>query len=361
MNARRRKNAQGLRTGLLAVGVALMAGACSDSATGPSAPGELDTQTANARLDGFESFFQSSEWKSYEALGTRIGPASASASVVPGLEGWAVEAPSGAAGAAEAATRLLVSTQRIPLISAGSLGTTFAIDPTTGEYAPDPARTGAPANGVRFILYGLLPGTQDPDLSNEIGWVDLTDDGASSDGIDLRLTAVAEGVTFLEYGVALSGTETRASLGVDGFLRDGPVQLDFSFAANVSSDGQRHTLDVDATLDVEAEDLHVVLSADGIGVEEEAQGTLAFDLRVSYGADSIAIEATGTDRQISAVFRVNGEVFATAEGDPDQPVILGADGEPLSLDEVEVLEDVFEFFEHLVEPAGGIIELAVAL
>lgn len=348
----------------LAIGLAIAAAACSDSPAGPGGA-KLDTQGADASLASFEAFFESGSWRSFEALGSRIDASGVTASMIPGLDGLSGAVASPGEAAASAAFRLLLATQRVPLISSGSLGKTFVIDPATGEYAPDPSRTGAQANGVRFILYDVDE-LGEPDLASEIGHVDLLDDGASTEGISLRLVAQVGGAVFLDYGVALAGDETFASVTVDGFLVPDGERLDFSFSANATQSQGEFTLDLDASLDVDSRDFHVTLTADGVGMEDDGSFDIALSIR--YGSQSIAIEASGNDDTMSAVFRVNGSVFATAEGDPDAPVILGADGEALSLDEIRVLgeilevaDGVFEFFGELLEPAGGIIELAVIL
>jgi len=354
------------QTTILALTLALTAAACSDSPTAPGGGTTLDTQQADANLTSLQGFFDSNSWNSFEALGTRIDNSGVAASLVPGLED--VDGSSVAAsgrGVARGMLRLLVATQRIPLISNANLGTTFIIDPATGEYAPDPSRTGAPANGVRFILYDV-DALGEPDLTSEIGHVDLIDNGATTEGISLRLIAEAGGTTFLDYGVMLSGTASAATITIDGFLASQDGRLDFGFTANANENQGQATFDLDATLDVAAEDLHVALSANGVGTDNN--GAFDLNLSIQYGSDSIAIEATGDDTTLSATFRVNGAVFATAQGDPNEPVIVGANGEALTADEIRVLdeiinaaEDLLNFFDGLIEPAGGIIALAVAL
>src|SRR3712207_1381042 len=54
-------------------------------------------------------------------------------------------------------------------------GKTFEYDPVTGSYAAG-VRTGAPSNGVRFILYAVDPVSYMPvEPLTETGYVDLTD------------------------------------------------------------------------------------------------------------------------------------------------------------------------------------------
>jgi len=358
-DAHRFRPSRALAAAVLAVALA----ACSDSSTGPGDPGTLDTGQADANLAAFEDFFSSAEWRSFEAFGSRVDGSGVSSAIAPIME---EAAESSGEAVARTTRRLFAATSQIPLISSASLGKTFVIDEATGEYAPDPDRTGAPSNGVRFILYASINGTDDPDLETEIGHVDLLDNGAGTPGIDLRLVAVAEGETFLDYGVAVEGDESAGSVDVDGFLLHDGNRLDFTFAGVVTDSGGEPSLSVSATLDVDSGDFHVALDLAGAG--EEDDGTFTLDLSVTFEDQSIAIAADVDGGILSAVFRVNGQVFATAEGDPDEPVIVGADGGPLSLDEIRVLieiievaDEVLDFLEGLLEPAGDIIELGVIL
>ena len=352
-------------TTILTVTLGLVAAACSDSPAGPNGTTTLDTQRADANLTSLQNFFGTNSWKSFEALGTRIDSSGVAASLIPGLDEVGNSVAASGRGVARATLRLLVATQRIPLISSAALGTTFVIDPATGEYTPDPSRTGAPANGVRFILYDVNA-LGEPDLTAEIGHIDLIDNGASTEGISLRLIAEAGGTTFLDYGVMLSGVATAATVTIDGFLVSEGQRLDFGFTANANESGGQATFDLDATLDIDAEDLHVALTANG--VDTDKNGAVDLDLSIRYGSDSIQVAATGDDTTLSATFKVNGSLFATASGNPDQPVIVGANGEALTEEEIRVLgeiidaaEGVLDFFDKLIEPAGGIIDLAVAL
>jgi len=353
-------------TPLATLATALGLAACSDNPTGPAGESGLDTQAAESNLTTLDGFFDSSEWRSFEAFGGRVEDSGVRASFVPELEDIGDGSRTGRELATAAAMRLFAAASQTPLISAGSLGKTFAIDPETGEYAEDPARTGAPANGVRFVLYAPLGEDETPDLEREIGYVDLVDNGATAPGIDLRLTAVAEDVVFLDYGVALEGDDSAGSVQVDGFLRHEGDRLDFDFAAESSEVAGETTLSVDATLDVESRDFHVALDVDGVGSEDD--GALTVELSVAFESHSIAISASGSDGEIDATFRVNGQIFATATGNSDDPVIVGADGGQLSLDEIRVLidiiqvsEDILTFFGELLEPAGDIILLGLIL
>src|SRR5918992_4459363 len=120
-----------------------------------------------------------------------------------------------------------------PPLRPGSLGTTYVYDPALGRYVPAPGRSGAPANGVRFILYAVNPVTHEPIVSVEVGHADLIDEGAARlTGLGLRLIVVSEGTTYLDYRVAIDGSANAGTLAVSGFLTDGETRLVFDIAAS---------------------------------------------------------------------------------------------------------------------------------
>ncbi len=64
----------------------------------------------------------------------------------------------------------------------------------------------------------------------------------------------------------------------------------------------------------------------------------------------------------------DGEVFATVSGPADAPTNLGAAGNPLTYEEVLVLqrivdaiEDVFDFLEDLLDPIDDLVTLGLIL
>ena len=79
-----------------------------------------------------------------------------------------------------------------PALRPEALGSTYIYDPALRRYVVAPGRSGAPANGVRFILYAVNPVTHEPISAVEIGYADLLDEGvARPTGIDLRLIVVS--------------------------------------------------------------------------------------------------------------------------------------------------------------------------
>jgi hypothetical protein len=344
--------------------------ACTEDPAGPGQVGEFDAVAVDANLDALDAVFLTGEWKSFEALSSLFNLGNVAASVGSGssIESLRIDDMALGTGATlMAASRITrVAAGSIPVISTGARGTTFVIDPATGQYVPDAGRSGAPSNGVRFILYGLNPITGEPLLEQEIGHADLVDEGDAVPGIALRLTVVSGGETFLEYAVRADGGDTSGSIEVDGFVRDAEHRLDFELDMVGNSNGGQQTFDLDVHLEITSRGFEVDVSVSGLEVDGSGSGTI--EVLVRHGDDSIQVDITGSDTEISAEFRLNGGLFATATGDPENPVIRGAGGEPLTVEEqhvlihvLEAIEDVFEFFGELLVPAAGIILLGVVL
>ena len=176
---------------------------------------------------------------------------------------------------------------------------------------------------------------------------------------------VSGGETYLEYSVRVDGDDTSGTIEVDGYIRDSEHRLDFRLDIAGTS-GAQQTFALDVQLDIVALGFEVDVSV--FGMETDGSGSGEIRVLVRHENESIQVDVTGSDDEISAEFRVNGELFATATGDPENPEIVGAGGEPLTAEEqrvlghiLEAVEDLFEFFGELLVPAAAIILLGIVL
>jgi hypothetical protein len=251
-----------------------------------------------------------------------------------------------------------------PALPPGSLGTTYIYDPAVRRYVAAPGRTGAPPNGVRFILYALNPVTQEPIVAVEVGHADLIDDGiASAPGLALRLIVVSGETTYLDYRVALEGSASAGSLAVTGFLTDGETRVDFDIEASGTAGPTAATMNVAFEFGVPARDFSVAGTVEGAHSADGGLGRI--DLSVRSGQSTIDVAMTGDDHTVNATFLVDGRIFATVTGDHRDPVVRGAGGRELSAEEVAALRGilqlvggVFELFGNLLEPVGAILLLS---
>jgi hypothetical protein len=255
-----------------------------------------------------------------------------------------------------------------PIISVFNRGKTFAYDPELGRYVHDPTRTGGPDNGIRWILYED-DGAGMPDTGREIGYADLIDEGdGSQEDIALALVVVVDDDTRLDYRVTLDILEDGGRITVDGFIRgeDPADRLDFDVDVEGSEGPGQSSVDVGFQMRIDSRQFQIDGSVTGMAVGAEETGEI--DLSVRHGTESLRIAATGTEATIDGTFYLNGELFAAISGDPDDPTLEGATGEPLTWAEalvlrhmVDMAEDVFDLFEDLLDPVDELVILALIL
>jgi hypothetical protein len=251
-----------------------------------------------------------------------------------------------------------------PALRPGSLGTTYVYDPALQRYVAAAGRTGAPPNGVRFILYAVNPITHEPIVSLEVGHADLIDEGAARPtGLGLRLIVVSEGTTYLDYRVAIDGSANAGTLAVSGFLTDGETRLDFEIGATGTVGPTGATMNVAFEFDVPARAFNVAGTVQGTNAPAGHLGRI--NLVVRSGLTKIDVAITGDDHTVNATILVNNEIFATITGDHHNPMVRGAGGRELTADEIEALYGilrlvggVFELFGNLLTPVAAILALS---
>lgn len=350
-------------------GVATVAAGCQAS-TEPEPQEPFDTEAALADHEAVRAALQAPELDAFRALAGRTpfgdGPAGVDALASAGT------AESDGRSFSLALARRLAEhateggTAAAPIISDTHRGSTFAYDPEQGEYGVDPERTGAPENGVRFILYEVdAEGV--PNVDEEIGFADLVDEGDGSvEDVVLHLTAVVDGDVVVDYRTALDDDGSRGLLTVHGFLVGDRVRLDFDIEAVGRRDGDRTMLDIAFELRVDQRDFSVTGTVRG--VEEGGAGEGDIDVVVRHRTRSLRLDVRGSDGSIEGSVFLNGDLFATVSGPVHDPTFLGRSGEPLTFWQrlalhriVDRLEDVFDLLEDLVDPVGDLVFLAIVL
>ncbi len=254
-----------------------------------------------------------------------------------------------------------------PIFPAEILGRTLEWDETLGRYAIS-ERTGAPADGVRFILYAVDPFTGTPALPlNEVGFLDLTDEGSVS---TTRLGVLAEtgGTVRLDYTVtasySLSGSAVQATATGTGFISDGTRRLDFDLAQTVIYDTTAETMTVDLAYDLEMADEGVLVTIEASsGIDLAAPESVSLDLTMTItdgGNVTVFSGAVDATDAIDGIVTHNGATVALIGGTASAPTFTDAGGEPLTAGELAALgqvfglvDDVFDFVEAVFEPFGG--------
>lgn len=326
---------------LLATVCVALAG-CGDS--GPDVPfnptgTSEDVLAVNAAFDSptFTSFSSLSPLFDAALGGAPLVTASASAfnfrGATTGRELRAAAARSAKRLAAIANGTLSASSAAIPAEFAGK---TFEY--SGGSYAPG-TRTGAPANGVRFLLYAINPVTLLPvEPLQEVGYVELTDLSEASTRA-ARVTVVSGATTYLDYTVTATATAHSGQVHVTGFVTDGTTRAEINLRSTVT---EAAGLTLLYTLAVPQRDVSIGLTMTATGLDPES-GTIGINLGMSGPHGSISMSGQFSPTGGTLTVSVNGHLFATITiTGAGAPVITGADGQPLTDEDVEAFRSIFE-------------------
>ena len=211
-------------------------------------------------------------------------------------------------------------------------GKTFVYDEGTGDWVASD-RTGAPANGVRFVLYAVDAFGDVVTPLVETGYVDLTD-LSSGTALGARLVAVSGGQTKADYSATATGDGTDGMLAIAGFIGTGAHRVDLDFSADVSTSGDVVTYVLDSRLEFPGHD--VVFDVSLAGTSNDVAGTYAAELEQLIESPNGRIELAGEFQpETHLVIRVNGDVYATYDGDGE--TLTGANGRVLTQDEQAAL------------------------
>ncbi|MCC6929860.1 MAG: hypothetical protein IT359_12840 [Gemmatimonadaceae bacterium] len=343
---------------------ALLLTACQD-ATSP-ANGAFDAPRLVAGVTAVEKVAASSAIGSLTQLaryggGSAVGASVAAARVASGGDArWSV-------GLADAVSRLATraldaGSALIPVMRSNALGKVYVYDATLGRYVAS-ARSGAPSNGARFILYAESSSGV-PITGQETGYADLTDEKRASAGVaGVKLVVVLGGVTRVSYAFDLAIAGGTPNFSLQGFLVDGADRLDFTVDATSALLGNG-TATVKARLAAPQQGFTVNATIKGRPDSRDGE----IDLTIASASDEVVVDAATVNNTLVATFTVNGTLLANAKGNPESPEITGANGRTLNADELRALQKivemagaVFDLVQKLVEPAGAILLVALGL
>ncbi len=334
---------------LSAVTMALMVAlaACSDS-TGPNEP--FDPEASAADLTVVQGAFSAA---AFESLSFVLVP-DTGAVPAPLLQASLAAAAAGSRWEAAAAAEAFAAAGPAsgPLFPDEILGRTY--DRVNDEYQHDAARTDAPTNGVRFVLYGVDPITHNL-LDAVIGHVDLLDESTTLAYV-ARIVAVTDGVERINYTVrAVVGLQT-VGLTVAGFITDGSDVIDVDLSVTFVQDGSVSSATADYNLSIPARDFEL----DAIVVFEIDEVTRdgSIDVEVSFMEGHHAVSVAGVisfnDGEPAAwggtfEVHVDGQLFAKITVDGDTVTAQNADGGQLTGAEAEAVRDIFDGLDDLFE------------
>jgi len=364
---------------LVAAGLLVFAAACSNDST---APAEIvDPAATLADFQAIGNVFTAPQLAGYSSVSAYLSSTGGPTSQVVGrvlqltapdpglLRGRTVENERRIEELQRLVPSFSVAVAQGPIIPDAVTGTTFEWNVDSAGYVAT-ARAGAPANGIRFIVYGIDPLTGDPLVPLvETGLVDLLDESTATSA---RLHILVQGLggtpTYLDYTATLTPSATGGTISAAGFVSNGQAgsalrRLDFDVALTRSQTLSTLTVNVVAAFDVNQPNVSIDLSWD----YELGQTGRTETVRFSFQrpGEVIIIEGVYLNDQSGSTYdfevRVNGGLFATITGNSGGIQILDENGEPLTEQERAVLVALFNGWQDVIDLALEILGPALTL
>ena len=360
-----------LRPSLL-LALAAFATACQEP-TGTGSLARLNAAAALADYNAMDGVLQSSGWKNFQMTASRMdavkfghAPFAAARAVATLRE----LAPGGdprafASAMASVASAAADNTASIPLISDANRGKTFVYNAQIHDWQIDPARTGAPSNGVRFITYE--PKGAEPDPTKPTGHADLIDLGnANPNSLALRLVVVEGNLTVLDYHTTVEGSDGSGHVTVAGYLQNSRDKLAFDIDVRGQNSGGIERGDISLELGIASREFKV--SGDVHSEKQNGSESSTVDLSVRHGTASFRVDVGNVGGNLSGEIHLNNAPFSTVSGTDKQPVFKTPSGGDISGAEglvlwriFDITEDVFDLFEDLIDPIDELVILAFIL
>ncbi len=312
--------------------------ACSDS----TSPDSVDAQALQGSLSAATATFQNNAaFQSIYILSSQF-PQFAAITMLRGT----MPAPFGAkdprallssrVGAARLAASIVANPQA--LFPANLLGKTLEWSVAGDSFAVGGA-TGAPANGVRVLLYLANPSTGRPVPGLAVlGYLDLTDKStpqADVLGVLVRLAAT----TIAEYDIHVVRGTTTANFRANGYMRDGTAtqRVDFDLVDDVDIQASTLTSSNDLTGN-DGASIHVELA---IGVASDALTTT-----IARNHNSLELSAAGNllgaSGPLTGTVKFNTALVANLGGTVLSPTITGTNNHTLQPLETLALITIFQ-------------------
>jgi hypothetical protein len=354
---------------------ALVTLAACEPSTAPQSQ-SLNTTAALSDYKAMQNVFTSETWTAFRAVGPRSPLAASTAlSAMGNLDAMTARA-SDRTSARDFAVGLFrdmaavagPSTRRSEaIISSVHRGKTLVYSAATDRYVIDPARTGAPDNGTRFVLYNVDANGK-PIVAQEIGYADLTDESiAGSSATALRLVGVQRGRTMLDYKLRAEPRSNGGTIDVSGFVQnDSDARLEFEIGVVGATAADKTTVDLSFDLGMPTRAFDVSGTVQGVEGGSDGEGTV--DLTVHHGDHTLHVDMQGNAGTLDGSIRLDGALFVTVTGPASKPVVLNAKGQTLNGEElllvlaiVNTTDDVFTLVKDLLKPVDNLLVLGWVL
>lgn len=329
-----------VRTVVPAVLLAVVA--CGDDPVQPLNPTEV-----NQHLATVSAALSSPEMQDLVSLSSLftvgLPPASAAATQALALVYPGEDVTSSVTGQRDVLRALLAirlaleSSASAAVIPGEALAVTFVYNATSGSYEPS-TESGAPTDGVRFLLYAVDPLSGLPvEPLASTGHVDVRDLSTSTSDV-VQVTAVSSGTTFADYQVSASASATSETVGINGFvLSPDGTRVDVAFTAT----GTATTQTLNSTLSINGAGFQVSTDL-GFTINPDQSETATVSIRVQAPGGSMQIAGTLDNEFGTLAVTAGGQPFATITLVPEgEPVVEAAGSGSLSTEDAQTIQAVF--------------------
>jgi len=352
--------------------VVVVAAACNSDTSGP-----VDFQNpaaVSANLSSVDSTFDSDVFRSFNVatfmLDAAAAPAMRPAATVLGAVRPKLERTGGQvflpgllqAQKLQALGPLLsVSSAQGAIIPDSMYGRVFEWNDTTDQYVFR-GTTVSNLNGVRFVLYAIGLDELIFEPTTAIGTLDIIDQSTPSAlKLHVLVRNTAGTTAYLDYTAEITGTQTSAQATASGSITNGLIApnnktLSFDETLTVTQTGIR----VVATFALNNPAITLMLNESLTFKESDL--IINADFRVIQNSQTIrtvgriTANTVSQDVTVDITVQVDGHPVASIKGDPNLPGTqwVDAGGEPLTLQDMDALDNLFEALQRFDEAVSGL-------
>jgi hypothetical protein len=264
------------------------------------------------------------------------------------------------------APQLSVSAAQGAIIPDSLYGRVYEWNDTTDLYEFK-GTTVSNLNGVRFILYAVGLDGLIFEPTTAIGTLDIIDQSTQSALVlHVLVRNTAATITFLDYTLEVTGSETSVQATASGYINNGLTApnnkiLSFDETFTVNAGGAR----VIATFALNDPAITLMLN-ESVSFTEPI--VINADFRIIQNGQTIRIVGRITisaaqDVEVAVTVYVDGHPVASIEGDPTLPGTqwVDAGGEPLTLADLAALDHLFDALAAFDEAVAGLFSPAGTL
>jgi hypothetical protein len=243
------------------------------------------------------------------------------------------------------------------------LGKTFGYDPGLGRYVAT-GQPGAPANGVRFLIYEVGSSGTPASPLNQIGHVDI-DEAGQLPTITVSLSVVLDGVTVLHLEASGSAFGESIGLSISGYVSNpaGTGRLDFTAGISGSMFAPSLWYTIRPLPDVELtfSEYYEPISGESqisVAVYKGSLQQLEFDLEIYITAD-----AAGNITSGRAYVFIPTDMAAEISGTLDSPVLTGVQegGAPFPQADAAAVNVMFQALRQIHGTLQAYIDVGIAV